>query len=413
MVFFYFSNICILLEIIASFAILLKKTGNLLNPALFFGFFIYVPFIMQTLNLSVYQQMTTPPMISFVFLFSSSVVLFYSLIFKIRASNFYINITAKLIFLSVVFCLSFLVTYLVENFQLSNSFVPILQGLDIHLDGIRGLREYNSIMRMFVPIFSFYMYKECKKNIFLIFYVLSLLVPLTRGSRSSVMIAIIGALVLTVYEVKLKTFVKIFVLGVLLVNIFVSVGNIRISENHTANTYGRLIGLNDDFYNYNSFGEIFSWYYGYYGLSYYNLQTSYSTWNRNPQMYYGLVNTYGVTKAIGVGKYIPNYPTDVEITARQTIIGGAANVCTAFYFYLMDFGPLGMIVLDLIFISIIFYVFSKSISSRYFRFWYSILLIHIIIFAFYSSFYSIMMWPMIMLVTLFGVIAKKKLIITK
>ncbi len=88
---------------------------------------------------------------------------------------------------------------------------------------------------------------------------------------------------------------------------------------------------------------------------------------------------------------------------------GAANVPTSMYFSLVDFGVIGILVFDVIFYSCLFAIYRKSTNNSYYRLVYSYLLLQVINFAFYSSFYAVYMYAIIIILCLLKGLHRKKL----
>lgn len=386
-----------------SYLLIVKKTGDYFNPIIFTFFFIFFPFALSHANLSVYQYQEYHPLIYLVFITSSLMLLLLSIFIffwrmkkndevrhlEVRSHFFKVNIS---VFLTVLF--SF--TYLLENYLVSGHVVSLSQlnivG-DTHLEGIRGLRELNTTLRVLLPVLNIYMFVQTKKKRYLIFSLIAIIIPLSRGSRSTFFNSVIVIIVFLYKKIDIKK-TMVFVSGILLlVWMGISLGNFR--RSYTTRSYAFEVGIFENFYNETFIGNIISWYYGYYALSFHNLNTSLLKWMDNPEYYRGLSNLNGLFSYI-----FSNYPSQTDFNYAVSSINGAANVPTAYYYYLIDFGVLGMLAFDVLFYLLLFTVYYRSINSNYYRIIYSYLLFHILNFVFYSSFYAVYLYPILIVMVL-------------
>lgn len=398
----------IILSQFISYFLIVKKMKDYFNPIIFTFFFIFFPFILSHANISVYQYQKYDSLTYLIFISSSIMLLLLSLFVYFwrindKSKNYSLEIRSHLFKLDIVVLLTliFCFTYLTENYLVSGHIISISQlnivG-DTHLDGIRGLRELNTILRVLLPVLNVFMFMQTKKKRYLILSFISLVIPLSRGSRSTLFNSLIIIIVFLYKKINLKKFLS-FLSGILvLIWIGISLGNFR--RNYTTRSYAFEVGIFDNFYNETFIGNIISWYYGYYSLSFYNFNSSLLKWIEYPQYFYGLTNLNGL-----LAYMFSNYPSQPEINYAVSNINGAANVPTAYYYYLVDFGVLGILAFDAIFYTLLFVIYSKSISSRYYRLVYVYLLFHIFNFVFYSSFYAVYLYPILIILML---LVKKK-----
>jgi oligosaccharide repeat unit polymerase len=265
---------------------------------------------------------------------------------------------------------------------------------DTHLDGIPILREINTVLRVLLPIMNVYMFLETRKKRYLFLCLIAILVPLSRGSRSTFFNSFLIILTLIFRKVNFKKILIISTIILTLIISGISLGNYR--RIYTTREYGFEVGIFGDFFNNNLVGNIFSWYYGYYSLSFYNLSSSINNWVQNPNHYLGLTNLNGL-----LAYFFDNYPSQSEFNYSVTSINGAANVPTAFYYYIVDFGILGAVIFDFVFYSILFYFYKKSLNDNFYRLVYCLLLFNILNFIFYSSFYAVYLYPIILFLIVF------------
>lgn len=393
----------ILIFQITSYVILVKKFTDYFNPVLFTFFFIFFPFVLSHLNLSVYQHNEYHYYVYLIMLFSSFGILLLAFLInilksdhiqkKLEVKNSHLKVFNIVAILSVVFP----ITYLYENYMISGHWFSLLTievTGDTHLEGIPILREINTILRVLLPIMNIYMFLETKKKRYLFLCLVSILVPLSRGSRSTFFNSFLIILTLIFRKISLKKILAIVTVILTLVISGISLGNYR--RIYTTREYGFEVGIFSDFFNNNVLGNIFSWYYGYYSLSFYNLSTSINNWVQNPNHFLGLTNLNGL-----LAYFFNNYPSQSDFNYSIVNINGAANVPTAFYYYIVDFGILGASIFDFIFYSILFYFYRKSINDSFYRLVYCLLLFNVLNFVFYSSFYAVYLYPIILFLIAF------------
>ncbi|MEW8968505.1 O-antigen polymerase [Exiguobacterium alkaliphilum] len=393
----------IILSQIISYLLLFKKTGDQFNPIVFTFIFIFFPFVLSHAELSVYQYQDYHPLTYLIFITSALMLLLLSIFiyfWEVKNVHFvnYLEIRSHLLGVNIIYFLTilFCFTYLFENYLVSGHIISISQlnivG-DTHLDGVKGFRELNTTLRVLLPVLNIYMFVSTKKKRYLILSFVSLIIPLSRGSRSTFFNSIIIIIVFLYRKIDFK---KVFVFGggiLALVWMGINLGNFR--RSYTTRAYAFEVGIFDSFYNETFIGNIVSWYYGYYSLSFHNFNSSLLKWMEDPDYYFGLSNLNGL-----VAYVFSNYPSQQEFNYAVSSINGAANVPTAYYYYLIDFGVLGILAFDAIFYAILFTIYYNSINSKYYRLVYCYLLFHILNFVFYSSFYAVYLYPILILMVL-------------
>lgn len=394
-VFFIF---IILIEQFIAYFYLVKKFKDFFNPVLFTFIFIFFPFFLSHLKLSIYQNYDYSWYIYIIMLVSSNIILFYSILIQPNQNRYIYELKKNSSFMWVVlFSITYIGTYLYENFIISGNFISLLsveENGSTHLQGVKFFREFNTISRVLLPLLNFYMFSKTGKKIYLILSLVCLLVPLSRGSRIAVIGSIIIILTFFLKKINIKKVLLIMLFLSLLINFSMSIGNER--RVYTEKSYGEEVGILNPYLNNNLFGETISWYYGYYSLSIYNFNTSLNEWLNNEVYFWGQANLNGL-----LSFFIEEYPTQEEFNSRIKYINGAANVPTAYYYYLIDFGIIGVFFFDLLFYGLIFNIYKKAKNDSFYRMFYCYLLLHIINFVFYSSFYAVFMYPLIIFMFFF------------
>ncbi|MEM5016270.1 O-antigen polymerase [Metabacillus indicus] len=383
---------------VISYFLLVKKFRDFFNPILFTFIFIYFPFCISHLKLSAYQTIEYHPYFYIIMLVSSTLILYYSFFarpqkvkvsYELKVDNRLLIIVA----LNIVYVLS----YFYENVYLSGSIIPLTvidEVGDVHLNGLPIVREFNTVFRVLLPLLNYYLFWKTKKKRYLLLSVLSLCIPLSRGSRSAVINSII---IITVFSLRKINFKKILITMTTVIvglQIAMYLGDYR--RSYTNNSYGYEVGIVSDWLNTTVIGKIISWYYGYYALSLYNFNTSLLKWLNDQVFFLGLTNLNGL-----LSYFVNSYPTQSEFNSRIENINGAANVPTALYYYLIDFGVLGIFIIDFFVYTLLFFVYKRSMYDSFYRLCYCYLLLHILTFAFYSSFYAVLFYPLMILVLLF------------
>ncbi|WP_140456661.1 MULTISPECIES: O-antigen polymerase [Priestia] len=397
----------IIIEQIISYGLLVKKFRDYFNPILFTFVFIYLPFCLSHLKLSILQVQEYNPVIYVIFLFSSTFILFISIFLKPSIRKMEKELIGKQslwMFFAILLNIIYITTYFYENLIANGVLVPLLNVEDggAHLNGLPYFREVNTVFRAFMPLFNFYLYYKSKKKIYLLLTLITIFVPLSRGSRIAVISSFLIIAAFMLRKINIKKIFIIFIAFFVLLNSAMSIGDYR--RSYTTESYGYEVGITNSFLNNNPIGELISWYYGYYSLSIYNFNLSLNTWLHNEIYFYGLANLNGL-----LSFFINVYPTPEEFNSRVTYVSGAANVPTSMYFSLVDFGIIGILVFDVIFYSCLFAIYRKSTNNSYYRLVYSYLLLQVINFAFYSSFYAVYMYAIIIILCLLKGLHRKKL----
>ncbi|PGS45138.1 hypothetical protein COC58_00155 [Bacillus cereus] len=395
----------IILQQFFAYFILLRKFEDYFNPVLFTFLFIYFPFCLSYFKLSTFQTLDIHPYLYVIMLISSSIIVMFSILIyptdtKVKyefQKNYKLSVVVILNILYVVF-------YFYENTVISGHLLPLMNmenSGDTHLQGVKYIREINTVLRVLLPLLNFYLYYKTGKKRYLLLSIVTSLVPLSRGSRSAVVNSILMILAFKFKKINIKKILFVGVALVVVINFAMSLGDHR--RAYTSNSYGYEVGITSESLNEGTVGQAISWYYGYYSLSFYNFNTSLIKWLNDEVFFFGQANLNGL-----ISYFITDYPSQQDFNSRIVNVNGAANVPTALYYYLIDFGVLGIFFFDLLFYSILFSVYKKSKNDSLYRLIYCYLLLHILNFVFYSSFYAVSLYPIMIFVYLFMKLQHKK-----
>lgn len=398
---------------LVSYILIVKKLKDYFNPVLFTSIFIFIPFCLSTFKLSVYQKIDYSPYVYLILLSSSAIILIHAMLIKPieerrgNSESSKLDLSLRKNTFLVIFLLNiiYVVSYLMENKMITGLYLPLSsmdEVGDIHLENIPILREINTVLRFVLPLLNFYLYKKTSEKKYLFMLILTIFVPLSRGSRSAIINAILMIAAFNFRKIKLKKAILLAVLCIGILIVAISIGNER-RGTYTSKSYAYEIGVSQTFEASNPVHDIFSWYYGYYSLSFYNFNSSLINWEENKVYFNGLANLNGL-----LTYFFDNYPTQYEFNSRIISVNGAAVVPTAYYYYLIDFGIVGILIFEIIFYGLLFHYYRKSINNQYFRLVYCFLLLQVLNFVFYSSFYSVCLYPILIIVYIFKKVSHKR-----
>lgn len=396
-------SVVIIIQQILSYKSLAKKTNDYFNPIIFTFFFIYLPFSLSSLKLSNLQTFDYHPYVLVIMFCSSTIIMYISLMIKIPIlnNNLRVSITnnkvSKSLSFIVLLNIIYIILYLYENKVVSGFLFPLFsieEAGDTHLQGVRFVREINTLFRVFLPLANFYLYYVTKEKKYLIYTFITAIVPLSRGSRIAVINSIIIIVAFTLRKVNMKKIMLLIIVSVILIYFSMSLGDHR--RVYTDITYGNEVGIYNELLNNNILGESIAWYYGYYSLSFYNFNISLTNWLQDQIHFFGLSNLNGL-----LSYFISSYPTQDQFNSSLQYVSGASNVPTALYFYLIDFGVIGIFFFDLLFYLILFAVYKRSLNDSFYRLVYCFMLLHVINFVFYSSFYAVYLYPIFIILAIY------------
>lgn len=258
-----------------------------------------------------------------------------------------------------------MIALLAENYITTGSIVPAIAGMQDHTTHASGL-VYITNSQYFILATDLLFYMVTRKKRYLLYIAALIMLPMvTRASRMSSMMEIVSIMSLYLYlrryyirqnEIQSKYPIKqvlSFLFGaialVLVINVMVNIGASRM------NHYGRYDYLYSDNIGYTGpdiFGEVGAWYYGYFPLSFNNLNIN-VTFNDSGMSYLGLSSFkafyYGILHLASLG-----VPTDIA-NSSKIVINANCTVVTGFWDFWYDYGPLcfiPMIVSGLIYLAL-------------------------------------------------------------
>jgi oligosaccharide repeat unit polymerase len=267
-----------------------------------------------------------------------------------------------------------------------------------HYKGIYFINYINTILKLVVLFFCIDTIYKKKSNIHIFNLLLLSVIPLSRGQRSFSVYCIL-LLIFTLYykqtninkifgklkeKIKNSTKLKKLLLLVLLLFAIIStsifIGNVRMG----GDSYGKSIGLKTN----TPLRNFWSWYYGYYPMSYDTFQRSYNYWVSNgEEKYYGLGLISGLYDLLKLDYVLHRDKRPYEIIMDQRVyFSNYAVLPTILHQALLDFGHTGGVLFIIIFscyFSQLYFNFKKD--SNYFLI-YSFSIYLIMWFSLYSPF---------------------------
>ena len=239
----------------------------------------------------------------------------------------------------------YILLFFIENYMGSRSFIPNLVGIDIHTYS-GPLISYFTRSIYVMLILNYIAYITFNKKIYLVFFVLDvLLFPIFRGARLNMFMSILEfGLFFVIYNIKFITknkekFLKIISIVLIIVCIGIYVGNKRIEKQYEKSetkqiTYSDLIAYNGPK---DKLG-ILSWYYGYFPMSFANLDKTVRYIDYNNIKTNGLYTArplfVGILK---LNKLIPNYPDTEYVDSISQYYTTSATVGTGYKEFYLDF----------------------------------------------------------------------------
>ena len=363
--------------ILFNFIILLmyyKRTKNICNIAFILQIFIFIHLFFFYRHWS--EFIDNQQDISFNIVVISLLIIFYlGLIFSKKINYKRVNSINKFSTIALyLYNIIFIVLTLLESYIITGTIAPSLQGIDAHQ---LSLPIINIITRNLglVLILNF-LYYTYKKN----FYLLSLNLVyiiyffIFRSARMVVFCAFIQLLIfMIIYYNKKLNFKKIIlgiVISIILIISGVIIGNYRMSDYGKYDvSYGGAIkytGPNDKF-------GIMSSYYGYFPMSFENLDLSIKKAKFNNATTYGL-NTLApfLVGILKLNNIIDDYPYIEYINENITYNVGEAIVPTGFFEFYLDFKNF-MIIGLLFYLIITIYFYNRIEKNIFYIFAYSVM----------------------------------------
>lgn len=242
------------------------------------------------------------------------------------------------------------IALLAENYITTGSVVPALVGLQDHTSHASGL-VYITNSQYFILAADLFFYIATRKKRYLLYIVILIMLPMvTRASRMSSMMEIVSIISLYLYLRRyyvsqnkphsprsLKQIIAALTGCIILIFVINAMVNLGASRMNHYGTYDYLYSTNIGYTGPKIFGEAGAWYYGYFPLSFNNLNIN-VTFNVCGMSYIGLSSFkafyYGILHFASFG-----VPTDIANTAK-IVISPNCTVVTGFWDFWYDYGPL-------------------------------------------------------------------------
>lgn len=398
----------ILYNIVWLYDVLVKKNfwalGTVINFTVVFNFALYLCkwslFVNSepSLNTYIFINLILVSFIIIMLMSKSPIEYIKNEEFEIKLKNIKFAIGRIKISIYMLINVIFILLFFIENYLGSKSFIPNLVGKDIH--GYSAPLISFITRALFVIIFINYLYYETykqKKYIYLtIFEILMFII--TRGARMTVFVACFQFLVFFwLYKYKKiynnnKIKSKIIILITIMILIGLSVGINRVNK-QWANaervvTYEEQLlytGPEDPM-------ALIPWYYGYFPMSYENLDASIRHIDNSGIRTYGTYSLRPLLVGVFQLDNVLDYYKDIEFLYENTKFHTpVATVPTGFLEFYIDFGIYGFIpVFIYAFIAVLIY--NNIENNRYNIVYYSLYFGMWLFMCFQNYVIEVVMW---------------------
>lgn len=371
----------IIYNIIFVYDIIKKKNifgiGTIINIAINFNFILYLlrwsNFIESEPSINMYIIIDTILIIFIIcMLFSKSPIDMLmrnenKIIFKD------INLFNNKINLFILINIIYILLFLLENYIGSRNLAPYLFGIDIHTYSAPIISFITRAL--YVMLFLNYIcYSSFKQKRYLIFFVIDILLfPVLRGGRINVFMAIIQfGLFFIMYNLPIilkrkKIFIAIISIGLSFVVVGVYMGNKRVENNMKGHELEGKVEYKDHI-KYTGPEDpmgILPWYYGYFPMSFANLDKTIQYIDDNNLKTYGLYTARPILVGLmELDNIVPGYKDIEYASGLAQYYTTAATVRTGFMEFYLDFGRLAGISIA-IYASIAVFLYNKIRKNIY------------------------------------------------
>lgn len=357
---------------------------------------IYIPLGLYFCRWSEYISVYTSEEFMYIFSLFNFIFLFFNFlelnlnIKNLKIIEYEVKTNNYLIYLN----LFYMIFFVYENIYLTGTIYPMLYGIDIHTQSISAATAI-LITKNTIPIIliNFLYFEKLRKRKYIIWILFYLFFPvITRGARSNFIkeICILIFFVLCYYRVNIIKFLRKYIIVIMLGIFVISYA----TEYRTNKFYSSVKGEYKDWIKYNgplSKSKILPNYYGYYPMSFNNLDLSISdaTFKGNENMLENILgrNTFRMLYA-GIDDFLFN--SDAYFNRKDVkYVVPAANVTTGFYDWYYDYK--GLIYIPIFFGFLISHIFFKKLNKKKNVKWlglYSIFIIGWLNMAFLNTLYG-------------------------
>lgn len=374
----------VLYNIIFIYDIVKKKNffglGTVINVAINFNFILYLlkwsNFIENEPSMNMYILMDTIIVIFIVVMIYSKSPLDILMKNKEKIRLKKINLLKKKekANLYIVMNIIYILLFLLENYIGSGKLAPYLSGIDIHTYSAPLISFVTRAL--YVMIFLNYIcYNSFKEKKFLVFLVIDILLfPVLRGGRINVFMALVQfGLFFIMYNLPLvikrkKILVSIVGIGIIFVIAGVYMGNKRVENNLKGHELEGQITYKDHI-KYNGPEDpigILPWYYGYFPMSFANLDKTIQYIDDNNLRTYGLYTARPILVGLlELDNIVPGYKDIEYASGLAQYYTTAATVRTGFMEFYLDFGRLAGISIA-IYAAIGVFIYNKIRKNIFF-----------------------------------------------
>lgn len=359
-----------LFTIEATYNLFIKK--DLVNASTYILFGVVLPLILYLFKWS--KLITVDPTNEFylILIYFFFFAIFFCLPSK-KNKITSISIKTKNNFWITIFSFGYVILYLIENYIGSGTFFPALKGIDIHTYSAPLISYVTRNLFVFL-IINIIAYFDTRERKYLLQFLIIFMIPfVTRSSRMAMIRALIAVLSFVIFyiinnsEIKentkkrikknKKTIIKISVFTMILVVAMSKFTDYRTNQYGKINVYSYADSIK--YTGPQLFSNILAYYYGYFPLSYNNLNINlkYNKFNCNYIGLYTFIGTYyGVLQLDNLYGLNPYQPSEDEIK-----LTGSATVATAFYNYYYDYEIFCFIPMI---ISFIIYIITRAKMNK-------------------------------------------------
>lgn len=347
----------VIYNIIFVYEIIKKKNffglGTIINVAINLNFILYLlkwsNFIVSEPSMSMYILMDTIIVIFIIVMLCSKSPIDELMKNEKRIIFKRINLFKNKVNLYILINIVYILLFLLENYIGSGKLAPYLVGIDIHTYSAPLISFVTRAL--YVMIFLNYIcYNSFKEKKYLVFLLIDILLfPILRGGRINLFMALLQfGLFFIMYNLPVvikrkKILISIIGIGMIFVIAGVYMGNKRVESNLKGHELEGKITYKDHI-KYTGPEDpigILPWYYGYFPMSFANLDKTIQYIDDNNLRTYGLYTSRPILVGLlELDNIIPNYKDIEYASGLAQYYTTAATVRTGFMEFYLDFGKL-------------------------------------------------------------------------